>query len=389
MKKYVENNPNWFQLIEEPLKKEWEIVGAMDERGNIWYTDMLPSGSDSIYAVRRLSDREVFNIGDSVCLEDYPSFDVVQPIEKFAIVGDRIFAHYLQHGNSAGSYELQYIRKNPKHIPSNKQEPKKETTWDELIELVIRLKNKMVKEQNFDCAAAIREVEKCISADMASRIKSKERPVGVAIDVEKETPFEWTMALVEEFLGSMTGVVATQKDIDDFIKSKQPSNNIFQRMNDLTAELEKSRKATIDAMEQSEKELAELHKLRRSSNTADSKERIEVTELVEFDRAGSFVSWPRNRWQYLFYTENDCNIPKEKFPLIKSAIERVLNGENIVVWDKDGYTYMSAWKYNEDLEKAFNAARERQMSPITSNPLEYRGVIDRYKTFKDYKNSLK
>lgn len=54
-------------------------------------------------------------------------------------------------------------------------------------------------------------------------------------------------------------------------------------------------------------------------------ERIEVTELIEKDRAGSFVSSPTNRYCYFFYSDNDYKIPEEKFPAIKEAIESVLN----------------------------------------------------------------
>lgn len=56
-------------------------------------------------------------------------------------------------------------------------------------------------------------------------------------------------------------------------------------------------------------------------------ERIEVTDLHEFDRGVSFVSSPTNRFQYFFYTEKDIPIPKEKHPLIKKAIEQIINSK--------------------------------------------------------------
>lgn len=64
-------------------------------------------------------------------------------------------------------------------------------------------------------------------------------------------------------------------------------------------------------------------------------ERIEVTGLVRIDRAGSFVSSPSNRWQYIFYTNNDLPISESQFPVIKEAIQKVLNPETDLQKEKD------------------------------------------------------
>jgi len=98
-------------------EKDWEIVEMYNNRigrhkpiteSDNWYS--CKDAKCTIHSVKRLSDGEVFSIGDSVCLNWYVPFDVKQPIERFEIVNDRMVVHY-----GAGSYDLKYCMINPKH----------------------------------------------------------------------------------------------------------------------------------------------------------------------------------------------------------------------------------------------------------------------------------
>jgi hypothetical protein len=75
--------------------------------------------------------------------------------------------------------------------------------------------------------------------------------------------------------------------------------------------------------------------------------------------------------------------PKEKFPEIKEAIERVLNNKVYTAYlDLDvKYDSSRIHEMNGAMEKAFNAGRE-----ITLNM--YSNQWYRYPSYQDYKNSL-
>lgn len=111
--------------------KEWEIVqyrnktnGEIFELASVWNNPYYKNGFKDrtggfgeqqdvfdIYSVIRLSDNVVFSVGDSVCLNWYPPFDVVQPIKRIEIENGNIYLYY----DKTSKYELQFARINPKH----------------------------------------------------------------------------------------------------------------------------------------------------------------------------------------------------------------------------------------------------------------------------------
>lgn len=94
-------------------EKDWEILEMSWANSFNHKQDRHCEGNGcKIFSVKRLSDNEVFSVGDSVCLNWYPSFDVKQPIERFEIVNDQMIVHY-----DCGCYQLKYAMLNPKHKP--------------------------------------------------------------------------------------------------------------------------------------------------------------------------------------------------------------------------------------------------------------------------------
>lgn len=103
----VENNTEWFKLKEEEQHKEWQILSFShnDTGDRLW--KLMPNGMynaigedcsieqliDSkfkINSVKRLSDGEVFTIGDNVSCDKCPESFSKQVIEKF-IIADKGF----------------------------------------------------------------------------------------------------------------------------------------------------------------------------------------------------------------------------------------------------------------------------------------------------------
>jgi hypothetical protein len=85
-------------------KKDWEIVAVRDKDGKLFYTDMVPTNGQKIEALKRLSDGEVFSVGDK---------DVwFGEIKSFKLLGYSIFAYF----NFNISKEIRFLEK-PKPTP--------------------------------------------------------------------------------------------------------------------------------------------------------------------------------------------------------------------------------------------------------------------------------
>lgn len=98
--------------------KEWEILNRSIYNEEFGWSIHTPNNKCiedhicKIHSVKRLSDNEVFTIGDSICLRLYPAFDVVQPISKIEIENGKLFLYYGESSN----YELSFARKNSNHL---------------------------------------------------------------------------------------------------------------------------------------------------------------------------------------------------------------------------------------------------------------------------------
>lgn len=68
--KFVENNPEWFQEI---VERDWEIVAIKDSLGrtlNVEVGSEFEMATGATHTVRRLSDGELFTVGETVVTND-------------------------------------------------------------------------------------------------------------------------------------------------------------------------------------------------------------------------------------------------------------------------------------------------------------------------------
>jgi hypothetical protein len=150
----IEANPDYFEEIKEP-SKEWEIVAfkhkrRVDDIRTKWSDGTFTGGcgqniflekSDewAIYSVKRLSDGEVFSVGDEVEAREgeYCSFYNRYKIISMSVKGGMLAFEIInvEETSSTGSIwrEIQNVQK---IIPSNKQEPKEDVfVWtDKLVQ---------------------------------------------------------------------------------------------------------------------------------------------------------------------------------------------------------------------------------------------------------------
>jgi hypothetical protein len=121
----------------------------------------------------------------------------------------------------------------------------------------------------------------------------------------------------------------------------------------------------------------------------------EKIEAMGFYESGGFVSseYGGSRRSYTFHTKE--SIQKEKYPLIKQAIEQVLNDDNLFdllasITDKyqdEKLKYqMLERKVDKLQEDAFNAGRALEVP--CKNGLSFHHFIYEHQTFQDYKNSM-
>lgn len=66
-KRFIEDSNDWEKVIE----KDYEIIRYGDEKGNLWENgecaaSLLGDGKSHIFAVKRISDGEVFTVGDNI-----------------------------------------------------------------------------------------------------------------------------------------------------------------------------------------------------------------------------------------------------------------------------------------------------------------------------------
>lgn len=89
-----------------------EVIEISSEPATKYYRDVIEEYPDAVIkSVLRKSDNVIFSVGDSVCLNWYPPFDVVQPIKRIEIENGNIYLYY----DKTAKYELQFARINPKH----------------------------------------------------------------------------------------------------------------------------------------------------------------------------------------------------------------------------------------------------------------------------------
>lgn len=164
----VENpNSEWFKLKQEEKSKEWEIISTCPVE-------------DDIYSVRRLSDMEVFTIGDK--FEDYT-------ITRFKINGD--FLAYEVNDNDF-FYDIKILR------PADKKEQSVYTDtfqWtDELVyEAVDSYTSSSLMWDTF--------IEKF------KKIHSKSTPKEEKIEV---TSFQYGKAMLQSLTGCYYGITVSQ-----------------------------------------------------------------------------------------------------------------------------------------------------------------------------------
>lgn len=108
---YIEDNPEYWEEIEE---KEWEILSWIDEKGNIYengepINTIAGDGKKYITSVIRLSDGEVFTIGDKVlCNEEH-----VEQINSITIYQENHLSFNFKHSGNCFTTECEWERMQP------------------------------------------------------------------------------------------------------------------------------------------------------------------------------------------------------------------------------------------------------------------------------------
>jgi hypothetical protein len=310
-KNQVENNPTWFEEIKPTEEsKEWEIVKIRYKSdGKIWdtkdhYSIRFPHDSSycEIYSVRRLSDGEVFSVGDELCELGIRSNEK-HKITSMELINGTIGLNY---GNG-GAIIIRVAKK-----PSTKEESKESKEWD--------------------------FCDKCTSKQYCSfkvRCMTKEA-------------FTWTTELVEELVWNSFGASNTIAIIEQFMKSKQ---------------------------QQPSKERIEVRLERQTHRDP----RIKPLGVIIFPTHG-IAEW--------------------QFPLIKSAIESVLNNESQPVYlnldlRNNPYPKLSStnMKYTQQqMDKAitdtWEAARRMFKIQMPYGKYNYGDLEFKYNTLNDYLKSI-
>ncbi len=96
-KRFIENSCDWEKLVE----KDYEIIRYGDEKGNLWdngecIASYLGDGKTHIFSVKRLSDGEVFTVGDNVSLKNEWNKGEIDGIKITS--DDKIYIHSLRGG---------------------------------------------------------------------------------------------------------------------------------------------------------------------------------------------------------------------------------------------------------------------------------------------------
>lgn len=70
-RRFIENSCDWEKVIE----KDYEIIRYGDEKGNLWengecVASLLGDGKSHIFSVKRISDGEIFTVGDNINFND-------------------------------------------------------------------------------------------------------------------------------------------------------------------------------------------------------------------------------------------------------------------------------------------------------------------------------
>jgi hypothetical protein len=304
VKEVVETNQDWFELIED---KEWEIISfctsvnkekyelkdiyTKDEKGFYrewetgfgWTLDSLLNKSNAkIYRVKRLSDSETFVVGDEISAKHISrttikSFNVVKGQMKVECENDYC--------------DIYWISKLPKPQPTQEVFTDREP-FDKFEVGVESLINKLSLENASDTpdyisAEFLRKVFELFN----SAIKQRTKWYGVPNDSPQ---------------ASKTNTVKEERYFD--------------------CERDKGVKFFEDEAP-------------KFQSPQPNKERIEVMNLVEIETEMPFpaVDWEVGKSmktfsnQYLLFSSKP--ISQEKYPLIKQAIEYILNDDAKSYWE--------------------------------------------------------
>lgn len=88
---FVENNEKWF-LPEQPKPKEWEILKWYRQRDNSISTigSLYEGDKTEIHSVKRLSDSQIFTIGDNTTRGIIKAFNYIKDMDMLEVeVGDQ------------------------------------------------------------------------------------------------------------------------------------------------------------------------------------------------------------------------------------------------------------------------------------------------------------
>lgn len=319
--KQIVENSDFFAPIIEEQPKEWEIVKLknkfgghiMDVEGTkhkdfLWKYYLPHDGeppSWDIHSVKRLSDNEVFSVGDDKIWQDGSIIN----IGSFEIGknGDMLICQAFR----TARFNIMYFK-----MSTTPSQSKEEWSDESVIKIIESYINKKVDEKTFHTIKSFYKQSKSQPQEPAHKISEKE---------------------FYKLYDTLKDKVNSEQDSQPEQQSKRIEVHIWQ-------------------------------------NTRDG-------------RNGHWVG------SYASLTV----FPKEKIPLIKQAIENVLNDEPQHDLTKGGNVIISYPHYQQLLENGktfFNAAKERYTNNCTGRIKYFDGGEgpyhpERYKTFDDYLKTIK
>lgn len=377
------NNGDAFMATFE--NKGWKIMSFAQTMGNAtlvfpkkrdgWFTngfdefpekELLASKDIDIHSVKRI-DGNLFTVEDSFRIEGN---DIVYKIKGFEISPRNGNLLVLYENGGVG------IKKIKKALPDNTRQwfaptdTKEVFTWDEVLRIVEMYVGKIVDEKEFNKA-------------LYGVKQTKRQPASKSINV-----FTWDE------------IKLIINKIADGAKGYDTRNYLKERFYELAKSKQSLRKKPKTELEP-EKIIPpyDYDKSIHGSLKPESKERIDVSRV--FLSCGGQVNGKDEWFGYQFNVLK--SIPSEKFPLIKQAIERVLNNEPVYDLTNGGNVILSYEDYKKLFTKqqldearilAFNAAREKKeigdwtWDTVAGTKIKY-WDSQKYPTLQDYLKSLK